>query len=202
MELLEEAVTRARSGPTAPEKVDSAVEIPITAYFPTSYIADEETRVELYSRLARCSDVTLLYEIREECEDRFGLLPQDAEGLFTISRIRVLASQCGVRKVSRVLNHLRFEFVDNRLPDIGSLFQSGDSLLQQIYFEPKDRNSVNMNILLDTPDAVFADAEAFLRLLIQLREDNVLREVSVGNKDTKVLQSAARKLAQRRKNTF
>lgn len=202
MELLEEAVTRARRGQAAPEKVDSAVEIPITAYFPTSYIADEETRVELYSRLARCSDEVLLHEIREECEDRFGLLPNDAEGLFIISRIRILASSCGVKKVSRVLNHLRFEFVDNRLPDIGSLFQSGDSLLQQIYFEPKDRTSVNMNILLDTPEAVFADAEAFMRLLIQLREDNMLREVSIGKDDTRVLQSAARKLAKRRKNTF
>jgi len=173
MELLEEAVAKAKSGEAYHEKVEAAIEIPVTAYFPTTYIADEETRVELYSRLARCTDPVLLHEIREECEDRFGMLPADSEGLFTISRLRILAAQNGVKKVSRVINHLRFEFAENRLPDIGRLFKSGDALLRQIYFEPKDRNSVNLNILQDTNAAVFADAGAFLELLVQLKEEEI-----------------------------
>ncbi len=194
MELLEEAVTRVRSGKLQPEKVDAAIEIPITAYFPTTYISDEETRVELYSRLARCADTVVLHEIRAECEDRFGPLPQDSEGLFTISNLRILAAQNGIRKVSRVINHLRFEFADNRLPDIGRLFKSGAPVLRQIYFEPKDRNSVNLNILQDTSDAVFADAGDFLQLLDQLKEEDEHRETNNGSDSGEILQSAARKL--------
>lgn len=202
MELLEEAVTRVRSGRAGHEKVDAAIEIPMTAYFPTSYITDEETRVELYSRLARCTDTVVLHEIREECEDRFGILPVDSEGLFAISRLRILASNGGVRKVTRVINHLRFEFGDNRLPDIGRLFGSGEGILRQIYFEPGDRNSVNLNILRDTTEAVFADAEAFLQLLVQLREEDADKEAPLGTISPKVFQPAARKPAKRRKNTF
>jgi transcription-repair coupling factor (superfamily II helicase) len=202
MELLEEAVTRVRSGRVDFEKIDAAVEIPVTAYFPTTYIADEETRVELYSRLARCSDVSLVYEIREECEDRFGLLPHEAEGLFAISRIRVLASQCAVKKVTRVINHLRFEFAENRLPDIGRLFGSGDEILRQIYFEPKDRNSVNLNIIDDRAEAVFADAEAFLQLLTELKKDDEGKEIPLGSNVTKVSRSVTRKPKKNRYTTF
>lgn len=186
MELLEEAVTKAKSGKAALEKVDAAVEIPVTAYFPTSYIADEETRVELYSRLARCSDIALLDEIREECEDRFGRLPADSEGLYAISRLRILAARSGVKKVTRVINHLRFEFANKRLPDIGRLFSTGDGILRQVYFEPKDKNAVNMSILVDSTDAVFADAAAFLQLLVQMREEDEIKETTIGKDSAEV----------------
>ncbi|MDD3148580.1 MAG: helicase-related protein, partial [Candidatus Riflebacteria bacterium] len=202
MELLEEAVNKARHGGTTHERVDAAIEIPMTAYFPTCYIPEEETRVELYSRLARCSDTALLHEIREECEDRFGPLPYDSEGLFSISRMRILASRAGVKKITRVINHLRFEFGDNLLPDIGRLFNSGGEILRQIYFEPNDRNSVNLNLLRDTPEAVFADAESILQVLVQLKEEDAEKEVPLGTISTKVFRPAARKPPKRRKNTF
>lgn len=179
MELLEEAVARFKGGKAALEKIDAAIEIPLTAYFPTSYIADEETRVELYSRLARCSDVALLNEIRDECEDRFGKLPADSEGLYAISKLRILAARSGVKKITRVINHLRFEFASKQLPDIGRLYKTGEGILRQIYFEPKDKNAINMNILGDCIDDVFADAEIFMRLLLQLKEEDEIRDAAV-----------------------
>ncbi|NCB38406.1 MAG: transcription-repair coupling factor [Erysipelotrichia bacterium] len=187
MELLEEAVARIKGGKAAMEKVESAVEIPITAYFPTSYIPDEETRVELYSRLARCNDTALLAEIREECEDRFGRLPSESEALYAISGLRIMAAHAGIKKITRVINHLRFEFADARLPDIGRLFKSGAAVLAQIYFEPKDKNAVNMNIVCDTDESIFADAEAFLRILLQIKEDDEIKETSVGHTSAEIL---------------
>jgi transcription-repair coupling factor (superfamily II helicase) len=187
MELLEEAVTRLKSGKKAAMKIDSAIEIPVTAYFPTFYIADEETRVELYSRLARCSDIALLDEIRDECEDRFGRLPEEAKGLFIISRLRILAASVGVKKVTRVINHLRFEFADARLPDIGRLFKNGGEILRQIYFEPKDKNTINLNIIDDSDEDVFGDAIALLQVFDAIRQQDEIKEAEIGENAAEIL---------------
>jgi transcription-repair coupling factor (superfamily II helicase) len=168
-------------------KIDSAIEIPVTAYFPTFYIADEETRVELYSRLARCSDTALLDEIRDECEDRFGRLPEEAKGLFIISRLRILAASVGVKKVTRVINHLRFEFADARLPDIGRLFKNGGEILRQIYFEPKDKNTINLNIIDDSDEDVFGDAIALLQVFDAIRQQDEIKEAEIGENAAEIL---------------
>lgn len=187
MELLEEAVTRLKSGKKAVMKVDSSIEIPVTAYFPTFYIADEETRVELYSRLARCNDTALLDEIRDECEDRFGRLPEEAKGLFVISRLRILAASVGVKKIARVINHLRFDFADTRLPDIGRLFKHGAGILRQIYFEPKEKNTINLSIIRDTDEDVFGDAAALLEILDGIRQQDEIKEAEVGENAAEIL---------------
>lgn len=195
MELLEEAVNRIKSGRPAVLKADAAIEIPVTAYFPTSYISDEETRVELYSRLARCNDLVLLDEIRDECQDRFGRLPDDSAGLFAISRLRVLAAQTGVKKISRILNHLRFEFADACLPDIGGLFKTGAAILPQVYFEAKDKNAVNLSIISGNNEEVFADAEAFMQVLIQIKQLDEIKEAAIGDNPEKILYPGARESA-------
>lgn len=187
MELLEEAVARLKKGKKALIRIDAAIEIPVTAYFPTSYIGDEETRVELYSRLARCSDTGLLDEIRDECEDRFGRLPEEAKGLFAISRLRILAAYVGIKKISRVINHLRFEFAEARLPDIGRMFKHNSEILRQIYFEPKDKNTINLSIIRDTDEDVFDDATALLQVFFEIRQQDEVKEAEVGENPAEIL---------------
>lgn len=164
MELLEEAVLRLKSGKSFRQRVDTAIEIPVTAYFPLNYIADEETRIELYARLARCADTSMLQIIKEECLDRFGEVPTEAEGLFAISRLRILAAEAGVKKIARVINHLRFEFAPDQLPDVAQLLVYDDAILRDIYLNPADRHAVNLNIC--DSEEIFSDAEQLLRVLI------------------------------------
>lgn len=171
MELLEEAVTRIKSGKTSMEKIEAAIEIPVTAYFPVNYIPDEENRIELYSRLARCGETALLDLIREECEDRFGFLPSESEGLFRISRARILAANAGIKKVTRVLNHLRFEFAPNFLPDIARLMSSNAPIVKNVYLNPTDKNAINLNIVSDETSEIFFDAELLSQILIDLRQN-------------------------------
>ncbi len=165
MELLEEAVERAKSGNREYERVESVVEIPVTAYFPTSYVPEEETRVELYSRLSRCRDLELLEEIQGECEDRFGAIPKEASVLFAVSKLRILALNAKVTKVSRVINHLKFEFSKAGLPDIGKLFNTKDPILTAVYFNNREPNVINLNLPDNDPTTPITLAEAFLTLI-------------------------------------
>lgn len=169
MELLEEAVLRLKSGKSLRERIETAVEIPLTAYFPLRYIPDEETRIELYSRLARCNDIAVIDLIHEECLDRFGQIPAESEGLFMISRLRVLASEAGVKKVSRVLNHLRFEFAPGCLPDPAKLLVCENPIIRYIYLSPGDQNAINLNLFSEDSREICQDAESLLRLLIDGR---------------------------------
>ena len=169
MELMEEAVAKIKSGVKYVEKVETEIEIPMTAFFPKEYIADQEIRVEMYSRLARCNDLDLLEDIKDECEDRFGRVPKSAIGLFAISKIRILAGKAGISKISKVMNHLKFEF-GSALPDIGILFKTGASILRQIYFESKEKNVINLNIVNDELNSMLTDTETFLSLLLEKKD--------------------------------
>lgn len=165
MELLEEAVERAKSGNRAYERLESVVEIPVTAYFPQNYISEEETRVELYSRLSRCRDLGLLDEIQLECEDRFGLIPKEAATLFTVSKLRIMALSAKVTKISRVINHLKLEFSKTGLPDIGKLFNTKHPVLTTVYFNNSEPNVINLNLPDDDPNTPLTLAETFLTLI-------------------------------------
>ncbi|MFC7537372.1 TRCF domain-containing protein [Sphingomonas sp. GCM10030256] len=66
---------------------------------PAEWIPEEETRVDLYIRLARIKEVAALEAFEEELADRFGELPEDAQRLLAIARVRVLARSAGIEKV-------------------------------------------------------------------------------------------------------
>ncbi|MGM0600996.1 MAG: transcription-repair coupling factor [Candidatus Rifleibacteriota bacterium] len=171
MELLEEAVSRIKIGGSGSSaKIDTSIEIPITAYFPQSYIPEEENRVELYARISRCRDTALLDILNEECVDRFGTMPFEAENLFKISRLRILASQAGIIKISRIINHLRVEFEKNSLPDINLLLGAEDDFVRKIYLDPSEQNSINFNLESDDSEEIIYEARYFIKRLRDLTE--------------------------------
>jgi transcription-repair coupling factor (superfamily II helicase) len=172
MELLEEAVSRIKIGSKgAGSKIDTSIEIPITAYFPQSYIPEEENRVELYARISRCRDTSLLDILTEECEDRFGTMPFEAENLFKISRLRILASQTGIVKITRIINHLRIEFEKSCLPDINLLLGAENEFVRKIYLDPSEQNSINLNLESDDSEEIIYEAQQFIRWLKDLANE-------------------------------
>jgi transcription-repair coupling factor (superfamily II helicase) len=66
---------------------------------PPEWIPEEETRVGLYIRFARLSDVSSLEAFEQELADRFGELPDEARLLLSVARVRVLARGAGVAKI-------------------------------------------------------------------------------------------------------
>lgn len=172
MEILEEAVAALKSNSEIKRKIDVTIEIPVTAYFPQTYISDEEIRVEIYARLSRCSALDAVELIHSECEDRFGVVPEDSEGLFKISRLRILASNSGIKKVSKIINHLRFEFASKKRPDAVKLLESSNKIVKQIYFEAADPNAIQLELQDNETNSVFEQAEAMLKVLASVTEGN------------------------------
>ncbi|MDP6606163.1 MAG: transcription-repair coupling factor [Dehalococcoidia bacterium] len=82
----------------APEQ-RGAVDLPVSAFIPESYIEGIEGRLSLYQRIAGVSSVDEADTLASETADRFGELPEALVQLFTLVRIRLRAARAGVASV-------------------------------------------------------------------------------------------------------
>ncbi len=96
--LVNEAVAELR-GETIPEPPEVTIEVPVDAHIPAEYISREAARLEAYRRLASVTEHAELDDIRAEWGDRFGPVPEPAESLLSIGRLRVECLRAGVSEV-------------------------------------------------------------------------------------------------------
>ena len=96
--LVNEAVAQLR-GETVPEPPEVSIEIPVDAHIPAHYISREAARLEAYRRLAAVTEHEEVEDIRGEWIDRFGPVPEPAESLLSIGRLRVECLRAGVSEV-------------------------------------------------------------------------------------------------------
>jgi transcription-repair coupling factor (superfamily II helicase) len=105
MELLEETIEELR-GNIAKAEIDPEIRLPVVARLPEAYVSDTSQRLVLYKRLASSRDEAELSFLRDEILDRFGPLPQEAENLLEVIRLKILARTLGVLAVSTVRGEL------------------------------------------------------------------------------------------------
>ena len=130
--LLDEAVRDIRGGGQS-MLMDVKVDLRVPAYLPDSYIADPETKMDLYRRLTRVREQCAFGWLRDEIHDRFGPLPGPVTNLLDVSRIRLLAAQNGVEEVRAGRKGLSLFFAGGREPSahiIRGLMGTGPKGLQ------------------------------------------------------------------------
>jgi transcription-repair coupling factor (superfamily II helicase) len=98
MGMLEATVDELR-GVAHEVAIDPEIRLPIPARLPEAYVAAVSQRLVLYKRLASCRDEAEIERIRDEILDRFGPLPIEAENLFGVIRLKILARRLGVAAV-------------------------------------------------------------------------------------------------------
>ena len=103
MKLVNEVVHELRTEEgqevmTQPE-VECRIDVGLAAYLPESYIDDESLRVNLYRRLSSVRSFAEVDIFAQELRDRFGLLPDEAERLLDVARLRILGQNMGLRRI-------------------------------------------------------------------------------------------------------
>jgi transcription-repair coupling factor (superfamily II helicase) len=71
----------------------------VSAFIPSDYIAQPQTRIEAYKKLAAIVSIEELRQLKAEWRDRFGPLPSAVENLLTLNEIRLVA---GRQKIARL----------------------------------------------------------------------------------------------------
>jgi transcription-repair coupling factor (superfamily II helicase) len=97
---------------TGPPEV--RIDLPVDAHLPAGYIDDQELRLEAYRRLAATATNDEVDDVVAEWIDRFGPLPEQAESLISLARLRVEAIRIGLDEVVKLRDEIRMGPVDLR----------------------------------------------------------------------------------------
>ena len=102
-EMLEETVKLMKEGKTPdldkPLKTATEVNLRIPALLPETYLPDVHGRLLIYKRLASAKNEDALRELKIELIDRFGLLPEAAQNLFSVTALRLEAERLGISRI-------------------------------------------------------------------------------------------------------
>ncbi|OMC42662.1 transcription-repair coupling factor [Mycobacterium sp. IS-2888] len=82
------------------EPKDVRIDLPVDAHLPPDYIASDRLRLEGYRRLAAAADDAAIVGVVEELTDRYGPLPEPAQRLVAVARLRLLCRAAGITEVS------------------------------------------------------------------------------------------------------
>tara|TARA_Y100001935_G_C17307726_1_gene513505 strand:+ start:679 stop:4143 length:3465 start_codon:yes stop_codon:yes gene_type:complete len=100
LELLEEAIHRARGEDVADVEIEPEINLRIPALIPDQYISDLRIRLAYYKALAQIESPEDLDRIEEELRDQFGKPPEPVINLMGLMLIRKQCRDLGVRDLS------------------------------------------------------------------------------------------------------
>ncbi len=129
--LLSGAVKRKQKGREMGEgdSFEQTLEVPtitqldigIHNYIPRSYIASDRQRLEVYRRLAACSNLADIEQLEADLVDLFGKIPRSVDDLLQLTHIRILAAQWHIRSI--VEHQPSLIFTMDRMDLVDSIFK-------------------------------------------------------------------------------
>ena len=124
-EMLNNAVRAIKKGAKwnsdEPLGVTTEVNLHAPALLPVEYCGDVHERLVIYKRLANCEDENQIEDMREELNDRFGLLPEAAQLLLESHRLRAKARALDITKIDANGDVIRLQFGKNTTVDPAEL---------------------------------------------------------------------------------
>jgi transcription-repair coupling factor (superfamily II helicase) len=164
--ILQESMAEMK-GEEVPLEQELRIDLPVKAFVPPGWVAQEALRLELYRRISLAPDHETLEQIRGETVDRYGALPNEVETLFAIASLRVTARALGVEEISTFRDQVRLKPV--AIPD--TLLIDLEERVFEASYAPE---SQTLNLV---PERVFGtDLVMFVErwLLEAVTGDNVL----------------------------
>jgi transcription-repair coupling factor (superfamily II helicase) len=92
---------------------DSLLESDLPLSFPPTYVENISERITLYRELDSLSGEDALLEYQKRLIDRFGPLPEEAEQLLNVVRLRWLCCKMGIEKVILKQERMSMYFVNH-----------------------------------------------------------------------------------------
>ncbi len=106
LRLLSQAVDEQQGKPKQPDKSECLIDLQIDAHIPEAYIADLQSRLEIYRKIAAVENAEDAMDVTDELIDRFGEPPKSVQGLLDVSLLRNTAAAMGFTEISQKGNTL------------------------------------------------------------------------------------------------
>ena len=108
VKFLERAV-REIQGKQLEEDIETSVDLNVDGYIPSSFIENEEQKIEIYKKIAAAENKNDILDITEEIIDRFGNIPPQVGNLLKISYIKSLCKRLHIKAISQAGNTVSIE---------------------------------------------------------------------------------------------
>jgi transcription-repair coupling factor (superfamily II helicase) len=109
--LLQESVAELKGEPL-PEEKEIRIELPVKAFVPPGWVAQEALRLDLYRRIGSAGAHDRLVEVRAETADRYGQLPPEVDTLFAVASLRITCERLGIGEISTYKQEIRVKPLD------------------------------------------------------------------------------------------
>ena len=164
--LLEQTIGSMKGQPVAasPREADVKIDLNINAYLPSTYIPNQQQKIELYRRIAILDSKEELQDMMVELKDRFGNLQPPVENLLLVMRLRQLARERNVESIEQQKGQVKLKFQQ------GKSFQSED--LWQLVSRHRQNLSLHAGKTVALRVRSFQGTEKeYLQYLIQILEE-------------------------------
>jgi transcription-repair coupling factor (superfamily II helicase) len=98
MEMLQECLAEIQ-GQDIPKVDDTQIDLPITAFIPGDWVADNDEKMAAYRAAAECTNKEALLELASGWVDRYGALPAPVIALLQLMELKLLARRCGFSRI-------------------------------------------------------------------------------------------------------
>ena len=120
------------------KKVD--LKLSVNAFLNTELISEDRLRLELYRRLSKCEQVSEVYEIQSEIEDRFGKLDVYTKQFLDVIIIKILATNVGFKAISNAEQNIVLTAENDEKIRLKAKSKDDDDVINEILiFLRKDR---------------------------------------------------------------
>lgn len=99
-QMLADAVKK-KQGKKVKRRSDSEISLGIEGFLPSSYIEDEQQKIEFYKRLRQVNSHEEVVDIQDDMLDRFGDYPAEVDNLLQITDLKIIADQVQVERITR-----------------------------------------------------------------------------------------------------
>ncbi len=100
LKILEQAVSDESGNLSYTPPTECTVDLAVSAYISETYIPDNESRIEMYKRIAAVETPDDAEDVLDELGDRFGAPPEPVVTLVSVALIRAMASTLGFYEVT------------------------------------------------------------------------------------------------------
>lgn len=158
LRLLSETVSELQGQTDMPRSTETTVELQVSAYIDSKYIADENQRIDMYRIIATLETDEEGMDIRDELIDRYGGIPEETEYLIDAAVIKNMAAGLGFASVKEKEDAVLLNFSDAnsmKLDKIGELmnkwrgkllFSAGRQPYLSLRTKGDKRREIHMNI--------------------------------------------------------
>ena len=167
--LLDEVV-KEMQGIEVEEEKDVQVDLSVSSYIPDEFIDVASQKIEIYQNIALCRTEEDIQNVIDEIIDRYGSIPNEIMNLIEVARIKELARNLGIIKISEKQSGIVFLYENNKFnfDIVGDLVEKYGS---KIKFSQGIQPYITLGIKGDSDKEVLENVKDFLKYQLSNKVD-------------------------------